>query len=234
IAAPVAYLRPERMLVTSAIGKGKKLSRWLRPARKQEEVKAGLLGYIARAAEGLRFLQQTPADGLPRVAPRDLVAGFRRSTTRFPQVAPRLAAGLERSLRGLERAADQLPAEPLVPTHGAFRLHQLLPCDGKLGVLDLDTLCRSGASADAGNFLAYLDALALRRPRLEALLGDCANAFLEALGPSPDRSGWLSWYRAASLVKMAFRCFLRLAPGWPETSRALLREADEQLARLGP
>jgi hypothetical protein len=234
VPAPVAYLRAERMLVTPAIGGPRKLNRLLRPARKEREARAALLGHMERAAQGLRSLQQTPTAGLHAVAPRDLVESFRRTTAKISEVVPQLGARVERCLQALERSADRLPAEPMVPTHGAFRLDQLVPCEHRLGVLDLDTLCRSGASADAGNFVAYLEALALRRPRLDGVLAECRKVFLQALATdTPAGSAWLSWYGSASLVKVAFRSFLNLAPGWPETSRALLHRAEARLAGIG-
>jgi hypothetical protein len=233
IAAPAAYLPEERMLVVPAIGEGVKLSKWLRPARKEEGIRASLLAHIVRAAEGLASFQETSTVGLATVSPRDLIAGFRKSTAKLSVAAPDLAVPVEKLLRALEEPLDRLPPETLVPTHGAFRLDQLLSCNDKLGVLDLDTLCRSGASADAGNFLAYVEAARLRRPRLEALLRECSDAFRAALSHSASGGlPWLHWYQAASLVKVATRSFSGLAPGWRQASDALLGLAEERLAEL--
>ena len=228
IAAPIAYIQEARMLLLPVIGDGQELGRWIRDARVRHGGRTKLLAHMARAAEGLRLLQRTAADGLPTVSPREMVGRLRRATAELHRAAPELAERVGRRLLALEDALDHLPPEPMVPTHGAFRHDQLLACGHKLGVLDLDTLRLSGASADAGNFLAYLDAMAIQRPRLRSLLRDCRNIFTEALSGHP---GWLSWYRAASLVKLAIRSSFSLAPGWPETSQALLRTAEERLAR---
>jgi hypothetical protein len=227
---PVAYLPAERMLVTREMAEARKLNRLLRPARKDPAAREVLLGHVARAGEGLGFLQRSAGPRLPTLTPRDLLDDFRRTTARVGRVEPELAKRLGDALTALEHAAADLPEERLVPTHGAFRIDQLLPCRGKLGVLDLDTLCLSGESADAGNFLAYLDAFAGRRPRLEGVLAECRNTFEDACG-APSRR-WLAWYRAASLVKVGFRAFLRLAPGWPATSDELFRKAHQLLAQV--
>jgi len=233
IAAPVAYLPVERMLVVPAIGEGVKLSKWVRPARKQEETRAGLLAHVVRAAEGLRLLQEAPVSGLVTVSPRDLVGKLRKSTANLDRVVPELAERVEGLLHALEAPLARLAPEPLVPTHGAFRLDQLLSCADKLGVLDLDTLCRSGASADAGNFLAYIEAARLRLPKRDGLLCECRDVFRAALGDIPSgHSPWLHWYQAASLVKAATRSFRGLAPGWRETSEGLLGVAEKRLAEL--
>lgn len=233
IAAPFLHLAQERMVVASAFDEETKLPRWLRPARKREGVRTRLLEQIARAAEGLHVFQQTSPGPLRQVAPHELIAELRRYTGRIRLVAAELAARMEKALGALAAAGARLAPEPLVPTHGAFRLDHLVPCADKVGVLDLDTLCRSGRSADAGNFLAYLDALAERRPRLASVLRDCESAFSEALSPgSGERRAWLCWYRCASLVKIAIRCPLLLAPDWCASSHALLARAEERLAQL--
>jgi hypothetical protein len=231
VPSPVAYLPGERMLVTREMAEGRKLNRLLRPARKDPAARELLLGHMARAGEGLRFLQRSVDPRLPTLTPRDLLDDFRRTTARVGRVEPELAKRLGDALTALEQAAAGLSEERLVPSHGAFRIDQLLPCGENLGVLDLDTLCLSGESADAGNFLAYLDAFAARRPRLEGVLTECRSTFEDACG-APSRR-WLAWYRAASLVKVGFRAFLRLAPGWPATSEELFRRAHHLLAQVG-
>ncbi len=97
-------------------------------------------------------------------------------------------------------------------------------------ILDLDTLARSGASADAGNFLAYLDLTGLRRPRLRKALAALRAAFLDAL-PEAD-SPWLPWYQATSHLKIGLRSFRSLDPAWPRLSTDLLHCADAALDRL--
>lgn len=233
IAAPLVHLRKERMLVASAIGGGSKLPKWLRAARKNEGVRIRLLEQVAWAAQGLRSFQQASPGPLRTVSPRDLLEELQRHTESVRRVAPELASRMEKTLRALGAALERLVPEPMVPTHGAFRLDHLLPVEGGVGVLDLDTLCRSGISADAGNFLAYLESLAVRRPRLQSLLRECASAFSDALPPgSADRGAWLSWYHCASLVKIATRGPLLLAPDWCESSHALIGRAEERLAPL--
>jgi hypothetical protein len=174
-------------------------------------------------------------EGISSVTPDQMVARLRRSRTEIEPSAPELAERVEERLAVLEGAVGRLPPEPMVPTHGAFRHDQLLPGGPRLGVLDLDTLRLRGASSDAGNFLAYLDAMAIRRPRLEPVLHDCRKTFTNAFSSAaPSDARWVSWYRSASLVKLATRSFFSLAPGWPERSETLLLAADDRLAVRDP
>ena len=138
-------------------------------------------------------------------------------------VDPEAAGLVTRCLRTLEEQASRLPDEPMVTTHGAYRHDQILVRGERQAVLDLDTLCRSGASADAGNFLSYLDVTALRRRHLRPVIEDCAPAFEEeALRLPSVSSEWLAWYRSAGHVKKALRSYLSLDRRWPEMAEGLL------------
>ncbi len=224
------YVPEARMLLFDAADDATKIRKLLRPALKDAETKRKLLGYISSAAEGLAAFQQSPIDNLPSQTPHQLIANFRSDSAGIEAVAPELAHAVSNALQRLETAAGALAPEPLVPTHGAFRHDQLLHAEGRLIVLDLDTICLSGASADAGNFLGYLDLTAVRRPRLQPIIDDCARAFGEALRASGLTSlEWLAWYRAAAHVKKALRAFFSLEPNWPETTSRLLLLADETL-----
>ncbi len=224
------YVPEARMLLFDAADDATKIRKLLRPALKNAQTKAALLGHISAAAEGLVAFQRTKIEGLPSETPHQLIANFRSDSAGIEAVAPELAHAVSNALQRLETAAGALSPEPLVPTHGAFRHDQLLHAEGRLIVLDLDTICLSGASADAGNFLGYLDLTAVRRPRLQPIIDDCARAFGEALRASGLTSlEWLAWYRAAAHVKKALRAFFSLEPNWPETTSRLLLLADETL-----
>jgi hypothetical protein len=218
VVAPQHYLPDRQILVFEAVP-GVKATRVLEAVADGGEPVERLTLLAGQAARGLEHLQRASLDGLPGQPPRSLVARFRRDAERVEAVAPELARSLAGVLARLDDAAGRLESEALVPSHGAFRLGQLLARENTTVVLDFDTLGRSGASADAGNFVAYLEVAALRRPRLLPALEKCRDAFLAAL-PHPD-SPWLAWYRTLSLVKIALRTFLSLEPDWPERMERL-------------
>lgn len=231
IVSPLAHLPEAHLLLLPALEGGDGLAGSLQDVVDGRSDEAVLLGHVARAARGLGDLQRCAVDGLPVVAPPALVAKLRRGVALVRCVEPPLADSLEARVAALERRGEALAPEARVPTHGAFRHGQLLLRRDGLVVLDLDTLCRSGASADAGNFVAYLDFLGLRRPRLASVTERCREAFVAALdGPPGSRAAWLAWYRAASHLKVALRSYLSLSRRWPEHTAALLGCADRALA----
>lgn len=230
IPTAAGYIPEARMLLFNAADGATKVRTLLRQALKDTHTKAALLAHMSAAAEGLRVFQRTQIDGLPSETPQQLIVNFRRDSAGIEAVAPNLAHAVSNALQRLATAADALSPEPLVPTHGAFRHDQLLHAEGRLIVLDLDTICLSGASADAGNFLGYLDLTGVRRPRLQPIIDDCARAFVETLRASGLTSPeWLAWYRAAAHVKKGLRAFFSLEPNWPETATHLFLLSGETL-----
>ncbi len=226
IVEPAAYLQDARLLVLPAVD-GVKMATLMRSALADQPTRRRLLTQMARAAEGLGAFQDAALAGLAHLSPRDLLALLRRKSARIDAAAPGLARSVERQLRSLEHELDRLPPERVVLTHGAFRSSQLLLAPDGLIVLDLDTLCFSGASADAGNFLANLDRSGLWQPEFCSLLEECRDAFAKAaLASARAHPAWLSWYRSASLVKLAIRSFVGLSYRWPEHTQELLRLAE--------
>jgi hypothetical protein len=233
VVAPAGHLAEAGLLAFPAVSDGLPASRALREALEDGSELPSLLEQVERAARGLSAFQRARLPDLPARGPRALLSALERAAASTAGVAPELAAACRRRLVRLADAAAALEPEPLVPAHGAFRHGQLLLCPQALVVLDLDTLALSGASADAGNFLAYLDFTGLRRPRLRPVLARCREVFLRALPPSAGAgSPWLAWHRAAAQVKIALRSFLSLSPRWPEHVPALLAAADAALDGL--
>lgn len=228
VVTPAAYLPEQRMLLLPAIEDRVTLTSLIKAGAEDETARQQAASAAERAAAGLTHLQQTDVDDLRTVTAHDVVAALRRKSSRIELVEPELAQALAERLRVLESAIDVLPPEPLVPAHGAFRHSQLLLGDGRLVVLDLDTLCRSGVNADAGNFLACLDRVAVRRERHGAAVRDCQEAFAQAWRRAPGaHEGWLAWHRAAALVKQTVRTYVSLSATWPRTTGALLRLAEK-------
>lgn len=233
IAVPVTYVPEARMLVLGAREESVELSPLLRKALQNSEARETLREQITRVAEGLCVFQRMVLEGMPWVDPREVLTEYEKEFEGILQVAPALGQSIQVRLRRLDEAASRLPAEAMVPSHGAFRYNQFLRCDNRLIALDLDALCLSGISADAGEFLAYLDLCAIRRPRLRAVLSECEEVFLAAvLKQRRVDPRWLAWYRAAGHVKWAHRSFFSLDPEWPERTSGLLQLADHTLVGL--
>lgn len=230
VVTPAAYLAEQRTLFLPAVD-GVTFTSLIKAAAEDVSARQQAASASSSAAEGLMRFQQVEVDDLRVVTPRDVIETLRRKSARIQLVEPELAQALAERIRALETALDTLPPEPLVTAHGAFRHSQLLLVEGGLVVLDLDTLCRAGANTDAGNFLACLDRMAVRRERRGALARECQEAFALAWRRAPGaHDGWLAWHRAAALVKQAIRTYVALLTPWPQMTSELLQRADEVAA----
>ena len=221
------------MLVLPAVEESEELSPLLRQAAHDSEARERLREQFARLAEGLFIFQRLRMDGLPYVGPDDVLAECGRDLDGISQIAPALARAIQGRLRSLETAAARLPAEEIVLSHGAFRYNQLLLRGDTLIALDLDALCLSGIGADAGEFLAYLDLTALRRPHLRTIIQDVEVVFVATLSRHARVDPrWVNWHRAASHVKWTQRTFLSLDAKWPALTEELLQVAERTLSGL--
>lgn len=223
IAHPAAYLPNAWMLLLEAVEDAVELKDVIKRARDDIDARATVTRAFERAAAGLASLQRIEVDALPAITPHALLRRFEASMEGMAEVDPEAARLVTRCLHTLEEEASRLPDEPMVTTHGAYRHDQILIRGDQQAVLDLDTLCRSGASADAGNFLSYLDVTALRRRHMRPVIEAGAPAFEEAALRLPSVSSeWLAWYRSAGHVKKALRSYLSLDKKWPEMAEGLL------------
>jgi len=231
VAVPVTYIPDACMLVLAELEESEELSPLLRKAVRDGQARDTLRAQLERVAEGLFIFQQIIVEGLPWVGPRAVLSQYESEFDGIRQVAPALAASIEVQLRLLEAAALRLPPEEMVLCHGAFRYNQFLRRGDTLIALDFDALQKSGIAADAGEFLAYFDLVALRRPHLQPIIEECGEIFVAAvLRHSRLDRRWLAWHRAASLVKWTHRTFLSLDARWPELTDGLLRLAQEALS----
>lgn len=233
VVVPVAYVDEAQMLMLAASEDSEELSPLVRKAVHDSEARTMLLAQLARVAEWLVAFQRIVIDGVPRVGPHDVLKEHERDLQGILRTAPSLGQSIQMYLSALEAAAVWLPPEETVLCHGAFRHNQFLRCGNTLVVLDLDAVSVSGCSADAAEFLAYLDATALRRSHLRPVVSDCQRVFTAALLQHRRMDQrWLAWHRAASHLKWAQRTFLSLDPRWPELTAGLLQLAERTLAGL--
>jgi Ser/Thr protein kinase RdoA (MazF antagonist) len=191
-----------------------------------------LLRLAALAAEGLVPYQRAVFPGLPALNPEDLLADLAGDLQGIELIAPSLAGSVARLIDRLQAKAASLPSESKVLGHASFRHSHFIVRGNRPVLLDLDGVCLCGASADPGNFLAYLDRAALRRPEWRTTLRECEHAFNKGLAHLPDLSTeWLTWHRVTAHLKGALRSFSSLSARWFETTQGLVHLADKTLAQ---
>ena len=230
IVPPIAYVPEAGIVLFRSIDGGDPPKRLLRRARYEPRYKALVFEQLHRAAEGLGAFQRLDGGGLPDVTADDVLRALRSEIESIRLVAQTLAGALDERVEQLTAVLSELESEPAVPCHGAYRFGQMLASASELHVLDFDAVCLASPSSDAANLLAYLDKMALRRPKLGPLITECQILFQDAaLASSAASKDWLAWYRAASQLKIAVRSFHGLLPRWPSISRRMLELSEEQL-----
>ena len=180
---------------------------------------AAALTLAERTGAALAALQHAPSDGLPAHGHREEAEVLRRWTadaaawcgddrsTATEQVAARLAA---------------LPAPEWAPAHRDLHDKQLVAAGNRVGLLDLDTLCRADPALDLANLLAHLRLRVLQGHCIPTVAARCAAALQASAG---DRAGAaaLATYTAATLLRLAAVYSFR--PGHPDLPARLAAAA---------
>jgi hypothetical protein len=206
IPTPLGYWPDIHMLIQPEVVGGAELNDLAFDAAQDEQVRERWLRAAGAKLAGLHAAQVA---GPPRTLADDLDE-LREYIAPMAQPNPELAARYEGAVaRIAERAGAPSPASA---THGAFRTDQYMIEGGELVMIDLDGFCWAEPERDLGNFLAYLDWKAIRKPADAAFIERAGQLFMEgyrAAGAAPDERR-LALYRADSLLKIAGRRYRSL------------------------
>lgn len=114
------------------------------------------------------------------------------------------------------------PEGPACPLHGDFHPGQVLLGREGVAFLDFDeAACGEGAS-DVGNFLAQLEAAALRGLVPARAVGPARAALLAGYEAGGGQPAGLDLHLAAGLLRAAPEPFRAREPDWPRTTAAIL------------
>lgn len=187
--------------------------------RQLERVDAELA--LPRAAILLADLRRLDPAGLRPHPPAALLEQCRPVVGLVAFSASELAGRVEHLLATLER---RLPdAGPPVAAHGDFNVGQLLDADGRLVVVDTDTLCAAPAEYDPASYAANVVS---GRPDDQEAARRLAERF--ARDSVLDRDV-LDWYLAAMVVRRLDRAIRRAKRDWPERTLRLVDAAERLL-----
>jgi aminoglycoside phosphotransferase (APT) family kinase protein len=181
---PLGYVPRMRLLLLEAIPGEATIGRLLKAGGRAKEgsSREPLEQAMRSSAQLLACLH---AVGPSRGVLRDSTAEVEHETREVAAVgrlSPPLGTLLEDTLleaRTRLRSSDPLP---LGFAHGDFRHSQILVDRDRVGVVDLDTVCRAEPALDVGHFVAYLRLAILKADPVarSALAEDAANRFLRA------------------------------------------------------
>ena len=187
----------------------------------QGELPADAADVAARAGAIVATLQRAPQRSLA-AAPAELRldAAIRKAAVIeavLPELAPRLAALVQRLRDALPAAATPVPA------HGDFHADQLLLAGDAIAVIDLDQLCLADPALDLATYAAdVVRGRAGDREAVERVL----ELLLDGYGSRPPA---LDWHVAAAILGRAAHPFQRQVPGWPERVEAMVAAAEASL-----
>jgi hypothetical protein len=117
---------------------------------------------VRKSGRGLAELHTCGAPAGPDVTLDDQIAAVRVAVTQLDTALADSSAAIEPLVHGLERAAAEIPAAPLVPTHRSFRPAQILLDGENIAFLDFDGYCRAEPGLDLSLFRTTLVDLCLR------------------------------------------------------------------------
>jgi aminoglycoside phosphotransferase (APT) family kinase protein len=114
-------------------------------------------------------------------------------------------------------------SSPHVPVHRDFHDKQIvLDDDGRLGVLDLDTLSLGEPAIDVANLIVHFELRALQGLCTEAQVAAAAAELLEAYGPSAATRARLQAHADATRLRLAFLYAFR--PAWSHVPALLMAQ----------
>jgi|GEM_PF-1347468 len=189
----------------------------------------GLGNSIKKIASALSGFHALEVDGAQRLFGVDQELELLVSWVDFlPTLYPAWGEAVAELFEQL-KAVGPAAVEPDAVLHRDFYDKQVILTDGDPVLIDMDTTCRGDRELDLGNFCAHLRLRALQWDEHERS-AELERMFRDAY-PVEARQERLSWYTAATLLRLA--CNYSLRPRWQKLVEPLLDETRKQIARAG-
>jgi aminoglycoside phosphotransferase (APT) family kinase protein len=164
-----------------------------------------------------------PPDADRHEAPTEITL-LGRVTEELEPYAPALAARARIAASAAARRLAALDGADAAPLHRDLHDKQVLvAADGRIGLIDFDTLAVGDPALDVGNLLAHLDLRALQGRCTRADAERLAGALLEGYGASAALRRRAGAYAAATCVRLA--CVYAFRPAWQHLADPLLKAA---------
>jgi hypothetical protein len=232
LAEPLAFDPDRRILLQRYIPHATTVRRLVREARREgtPELASRLDDHVHMAGAGLAAMHSVQAEiGPPLVFDHEL-GDLLEDLADLTAAVPRLKGADARFLTSVTEIAARVPADPSVPSHGAFRPDQVLLTQDGIGFIDFDGACQAEPAMDVAEFLGALRSVSLtvakgdddtvdeaQLPALLARADELAEMFLTEY----ERHRPISRDRVA--IWEAIGLLTRLADGWAKVKPARLR-----------
>jgi hypothetical protein len=166
IAEPLGYIDELRTVLQGVVPEECNLEDVLRRAvrSKDPSVWAELTEYARKTGAALAALHRSGVQHAARVTWEDMRANLAKHIERLGVVFPELMAGTNQLLARIETLQTVTPADPALPSHGAFRPEQVVLHQGRVGFIDFDRICMAEPARDIACFRVELATYGARPP----------------------------------------------------------------------
>jgi thiamine kinase-like enzyme len=180
---------------------------------------------VLRQLHDLNPVTLDPNSTIPTTDPSALLATLERPANLIRFCRPDLADRIAAVVTDLDNHMPTYDSvKSMVVSHGDFNVGQLLRGpEGKLAVLDFDTLCLAPPAFDVASYAANLMS---GRPEDFADMLATRDRLVQAY---PESSHGLDWYLAAMMVRRLDRPVRRLKRSWNERTEVILVSAERLL-----
>jgi hypothetical protein len=225
IAEPLAYLPDLKVLVQGPIQEDHTLEDLLKSAVRANtrESMSELDEYMRKTARGLVALHSSGVDYGATISWAEELAEVREVIGRLAIPLPQLADAAEPLLMRLEALDAEMPADPALPAHRAFRPAQVLIHQGRIGFIDFDGFGRAEPALDLSRFLRKTKALGLDaagvapdspegnawQERIEAVCETFLSEYEQRIPISRER---IALWETLDLLTLVLYCWTKIEP----------------------
>ncbi|MFQ5543609.1 MAG: hypothetical protein ACE5FY_04560 [Nitrospiria bacterium] len=194
IAKPLVYDAPLKMVWQEGLA-GKPLTELIQLSHNMDDIKT--------VAKNLACLHKSRLSPETPHTTRDRLPVIQKKISKLIAVFPSLKCQLKELSLQLENDFACLPQMKERPAHGAFRIKEIMACQGRLAVFDLDNIAIGDSVRDLALFLADLHA----EYHDQRLLYTMASTFYQTYRSEVD---WtfpferLQWHIRVQFIKRAF------------------------------
>jgi thiamine kinase-like enzyme len=209
IPQPLAY-QPQIKTVWQSGLEGKTLNEYDRSSEAFSDL-------LMKGGAAVAALHEIKSSSAPVIATPDIVAGLEMAGTLLTRVRPSCSNSLHSLIKRLAATANSLGERPFATLHGDLHLKNLFVTDGRIALIDLDSLAQGDPLRDVGSFIAaihyrgILEGSPVRET--EQIAGRFIRAYRANVSWEVPESG-LNWHIAAALIdERAYRCVTRMKAG---------------------
>jgi hypothetical protein len=240
IAEPLAYIPHLKVLVQGPIPEEQTLEELVKSALHSgsPELSEQLSAYMRKTAAGLAALHSSGVYHGETVTWEDELADVRDVIERLAVPLPELTGAADPLIERLVALVEMYSADPVRPSHRAFRPAQVLLHSGRVGFIDFDGFCRAEPALDLSRFLRKTKALGVdalargeevtidetRLQHLSRVEEVCETFLAEYERHAAVSRQRVALWEALDLLTLVLYCWTKIEPERLDANILLLKE----------